>query len=350
MFSRKLSILIPISLALVLCAVFFLDKGEQVVDVKHMLAETANTPLPEASTSPEPETSQLPYTSKYGALVSSLKGIYFDRHLAVDEAGNLRISSDIKDVFDFFFSAIEDEELDVVLNRIREYLSYKLDEPARGQAFELLNDYVKYKASILDLELAFSERIQQFSNANEAPEFGKEYLDLVSERMEAVKLLRSEVLNPEMHEAFYGEKELYDNYMLSKLAIQADSTLTEQQKRSALEILDNNMPAEFISKRAAANPVEALRMATAASSDTEDIYTVRADLVGEDAAQRLGDLDGQRALWTQRYDSYAIQRDAIIANEAFSTEVKQNELSALRAGLFDENERIRVTALDQIKP
>lgn len=306
-------------------------------------SEPTKTPLDDKS-------SQLPYTSRHGALVSSLKGIYFDRDLAVDEQGNLRISSDIKDVFDFFFSAIEEEELDVVLARIEEYLNYKLEDPALTQALKALADYVDYKAAVYDLEAAFSEKIASFSATGQQVSLGGEYLSLVKERSELVKQLRQEHLSVELHEAFYSEREQYDDYMLQKLQINADPALSPSQKQASLKILDSQMPRAFIESRQSANPVALLREATqsASESDPEALYVQRVSTVGEPVAQRLSELDAERAKWTSRYNDYSVKRDAIIGNTGLDKESQLNEINVLRQQLFSETEQVRVASLDQI--
>lgn len=293
---------------------------------------------------------QLPYDSKYGALVKSLKGIYFDRDLAVDDEGNLRVSSDIKDIFDFFFSAIEEEDLDIVLARIDEYLRYKLQEPALSQALAVLHSYVEYKASVMDLELAFSDRIAEFVGSEKQPQMGGAYLSLVQERNEQVKLLRQDHLNAEIHEAFYGEREQYDDYMLKKLQINADASLNQQQKQAAQLLLDAQMPAEFIERRRAANPVAELRNLTQGDGFVEpnDLYQKRVSVVGEPAANRLARLDEERASWNSRYQAYSVQRDAVLNNSGLPRESQIEEVLSLRMRLFDDSERVRVAALDQI--
>jgi lipase chaperone LimK len=295
-------------------------------------------------------TSQLPYESQYGSLVSSLKGIYFDRDLAVDDLGNLRISSDIKDIFDFFFSAIEEEDLEIVLGRIEEYLSYKLEDPALSQALTALAQYVEYKAALVELELAFSDRIAEFAGSDSADVSSGAYLALVEERSVLERQLRQEHLSSELHEAFYQDREVYDSYMLQKLKIQADSTLTSEQKVASLALLDQQMPAEFIESRNAANPVEPLRQATQQQGlvDEEALYTRRVEVVGEPAAKRLSELDKERAQWSERYDQYGIQRDSILNNNGLSQETQLAEVELLRQRMFNETERLRVAALDQV--
>lgn len=340
---------------LFLAGTFALDYGQSVTEAQRQADQVAFK-LSGSSNGSSSEvidhaaTSQLPYESKYGSLVSSLKGIYFDRDLAVDDLGNLRVSSDIKDIFDFFFSAIEEEDLEIVLGRIEEYLSYKLNEPALSQALAALAEYVEYKAALVELELAFSGRIAEFASSDGADVSSGSYLALVEERSVLERQLRQEHLSSELHEAFYRDREVYDSYMLQKLKIQADTSLTSEQKATSLALLDQQMPAGFIESRNAANPVEPLRQATQQQGlvDEKTLYTRRVEVVGEPAAKRLSELDKERAQWSERYDQYSVQRDLIMNNQGLAMETQLEEISLLRQRMFNETERLRVAALDQV--
>jgi lipase chaperone LimK len=308
--------------------------------------------LPDADRDDGETNQQLAFKSKYGQLVDSLRGIYFDRDLAIDEAGNIRVSSDIKDIFDFFFSAIEEEDLKVVLGRINEFIDFKLEEPARTQAKAILDEYVAYKSDLLDLEVAFSEKIGAFTDPEAGKQFSADYLNLVAERMDAVEELRAQHLSSDVHEAFYQEREQYDHYMLEKLQINTDSALTQEQKEQAQMQLDAGMPEEFISSRRDANPVQEVRSALDRidTIDADQRYQARAEIVGKPAAARLSELDQARSEWNMRYQSYSLQRDAVLANDGLSAETQQAELIHMRERLFNETERVRVSALDRSSP
>lgn len=295
---------------------------------------------------------QLPYQSKHGSLVSSLEGIYFDRELAVDEAGNIRISSDLKDIFDFFFSAIEEEELEKVIARIDEYLAFKLDDPALTQARKILSDYVAYKSALYDFEIQQSEQIAHMASAelDSGQLYSGEYLNFVEQRQNAVTAMRNQFLGAEVHEAFFASSEQYDGYMLQKLKISSNKSLSDEQKSAMLSALDSQMPAEFIERRKQANPVAVLRTAVSSveAESAEQVYAARAEAVGVEAADRLTTLDQQRAEWESRYQEYRSKRDQILSNSGLSAEDQNAQIRALQTSNFSDTEQVRVIALDQI--
>jgi len=344
----------PLCILLILsCAAYLYTArtvGDADIDETHANNDSHENPIENSEPIELANAHQLPYQSAHGHLVPSLKGIYFDRDLAIDDDGNLRVSSDVKDIFDFFFSAIEEEDLDVVLARINEYLAYKLEQPALAQAKSLLADYVAYKAALFDLEQSYSAQISEFTAHGQVGVLDGAYLQLIEQRLSDVSSLRAKHLTQEAYQAFYSEKEQYDQYMLRKLAINADSTLTQDQKDHAYQALDSEMPEAFIASRDAANPVTKLRQATQSVdvSNKAQLHQARRALVGEEAATRLSELDQQRADWKMRYDSYARQRDLIINNSGISSEIVQDEINTLRSSLFNSSELTRVMALDQI--
>ena len=314
---------------------------------------------------------QLPYDSAYGPLVRSLRGIYFDRNLSVDTQGNLRLASDLKDIFDFFFSAIEEESLETVLSRIDEYLSYKLDEPALSQAKDALSRYVDYKSALYDFEMAGSEQIKGFMSGEGFEGLGEgfegldgRYLEFVAARMEEVKAMREEYLDSDLREAFFQSREQYDDYMLQKLTIQADDALDSDQKAQALAQLDSSMPDAFVQQRNNANPVAVLRTAVNAvqlgepatnfSSDEKQknalaLRQARVTVVGVEATERLEQLDAERRGWNERYQKYLHDAAAIENNKGLTAEDKSQALERLREQSFSKSEALRVIALGKIE-
>jgi len=298
------------------------------------------------------QSTQLPYISDYGDLSSSLTGVYFDTKLAVDEHGNIRVSTEIKEIFDFFLSAIEDEDLDIVLARINEYLAHQLEEPALSQAKEILGHYVDYKMALVEFEEEQARHIGAFMNDNQFNGYSSDYLALIKARLEQVKALRTEHLQHDVHNEFYKDEEEYDNYMLSRLQINADTSLSLEEKQYALAELDASMSDEFMQARNNANPVATLRGLTESSldddADTQLVRDVRMATVGAEATARLEQLDAQRNDWNLRYSSYQSQRDSILSQESWDAEMKQRVLQQLQDTMFSKNELIRVAALDNV--
>ena len=83
--------------------------------------------------------------AKVAPLPTSFRGTSVDGSFSVDASGNLLITRDIRNLFDYFLSAVGEEPLQQSLDRLRAYIAAELQEPARGQALALMQQYIDYK-------------------------------------------------------------------------------------------------------------------------------------------------------------------------------------------------------------
>lgn len=292
----------------------------------------------------------LPYKSQHGPMPATLEGTIMRQSLAVDDAGNLRISSDIQRIFDFFLSAIEQEDLSVILLRITEYLDYYLDPPALDQALAIMDQYVAFKKALFEFEL---ERTESLKALIESPAglTGDSYIALLEEQLSAQKDLRSLHLDPQVHEAFYVDEEIYDEYSLARMKVQADKTLSETDKQAKLAEIDAHAPPELVESRKESQLTDILKQKTTAlkaeGADASEIKALRTDMLGPEAAERFEVLDQERAQWQQRVDDYLVQRQRILSAEGLSDLARLEQINQLRKSLFDEREQIRVSVYEK---
>ena len=111
---QKKIITFTLLLVFLLVLVFFFLVEQDEIKVSPEILEkdypTAEQKMPheiETKQKRVPSEEVLPYKSLYGPLPGTLEGTVMQQALVVDEDGNLRISSDLKRVFDFFLSTIE---------------------------------------------------------------------------------------------------------------------------------------------------------------------------------------------------------------------------------------------------
>ncbi|KZY40234.1 MULTISPECIES: lipase secretion chaperone [unclassified Oleiphilus] len=295
--------------------------------------------------------STLAYESRLGALPDSLQGTQMQQSLQVDEQGNLRISSDIKRVFDYFLSTIEEEELDVVLARIDEYLSYYLQEPALTQSKQILAQYISLKQALYDYELSRSESIKGMMENGELMADKGRYVALLSEQLNALSEMRAQYLDAEVYEAFYASEEAYDQYTLARLSIDAEKGLSAEEKEQRLAQVDAQAPADIIESRREARITDELNSRVAQIKEEgggyEEVRAVRVEMFGVEAAERFDTLDQERAQWQARIDSFLDQRQEILLIEGLSAEERQAQVDTLRASQFDSREQIRVKVYER---
>lgn len=100
--------------------------------------------------------------------------------------------------------------------------------------------------------------------------------------------------------------------------------------------LDASLPAESLEEREAPLKIarlqqEAERMRTAGAAE-EEIFRVRAEAFGADAAGRLAEVDREEAAWRQRIGAYLAQRKGL----------NEEAVSALRNRMYSAEEQRRL--------
>src|SRR5690554_177244 len=216
---------------------------------------------------------------------TSLRGTEVDGELLVDARGNLVLTSQVRHLFDYFLSLIGEESSQQARQHIRDHLTAQLDEPARGQALELLETYLDYQYQLVDLEARFpvAERLE----------------DLLA-REQAVQQLRARLFSREAHEAFFAGEEIYNNFTLERLTIQQDPSLSDREKGLAIEALRENLPEEMqqLLVPQIHNDLRDQTLALrAAGADEGRIRQLRMGMLGPEATERLEELDRSRAEW-----------------------------------------------------
>ena len=270
------------------------------------------------------------------SLPPSFAGTAVDGQFRLDDAGNLLISMDIRRIFDYFLSAYGEERIQTSIARLQAYIRGQLDEPAEGQALALLEQYLDYKRQLIQLE-------------KDLPQMAS--LEAMRQREQAVQNLRASIFSPEAHQAFFAQEEAYNQFTLQRLAIRHDQSLNEQQKAEAMDRLRATLPEDMQEMLVPQLQAE-LRQQTAAlqaqGAAPEQIRQLRLQLVGAEATARLEALDQRRQQWQQRLDAYRQEKARIEANSGLSEEDRQAAIASLAEERFDERERLRLDAAEQL--
>lgn len=270
------------------------------------------------------------------SLPPSFAGTAVDGQFRLDDAGNLLISMDIRRIFDYFLSAYGEERIQTSIARLQAYIRSQLDEPAEGQALALLEQYLDYKRQLIQLE-------------KDLPQMAS--LEAMRQREQAVQNLRASIFSPEAHQAFFAQEEAYNQFTLQRLAIRHDQSLNEQQKAEAMDRLRATLPEDMQEMLVPQLQAE-LRQQTAAlqaqGAAPEQIRQLRLQLVGAEATSRLEALDQRRQQWQQRLDAYRQEKARIEANSGLSEEDRQAAIASLAEERFDERERLRLDAAEQL--
>lgn len=270
------------------------------------------------------------------ALPASFNGTEVDGVFRLDESGNLLISEDIRRIFDYFLSAFGEEPLRTSVERLQVYIARQLPEPARAQALALLEQYLDYKRQLVLLE-------------RDLPQLAD--LDALRQRELAVLALRGRIFERDTQQAFFAREQAYNQFSLQRLAIVQDSHLDDAGKAAAIDQLRNDLPAEM-QDSVMPQLQNQLRLQTAqlqaAGANPGQIRQLRQQLVGAEATERLEALDQQRHDWALRIERYRTAKIAIETNQGMSTRDKSSAIAQLAADNFDERERLRLPAAEQL--
>lgn len=268
-----------------------------------------------------------------GPRPASLSGTEVDGSLQVTADGDLRISPAIRQVFDYFLTALGEESLEDIQARLAGHLGEQLPPQAAQQAWAL---YERYMALRHAME-ALPEHDGSAAGMRAA----------IRQRHD----LQQTYLGAEAADAFYGLDMAYDRYMTERQALNEDDSLTELQREQQRVNLEQNLPDAMQQMLQETRAPARLEQRTQAlreqgASDAE-IRALREQTFGAQAADRFEALEQQRQDWGRRYQAYRQQRRQVI-NSGLSHPDQQVALARLQQQLFEESELSRVQALDRI--
>lgn len=265
----------------------------------------------------------------------SLEGIDLNIALPLDDDGNLIVGLELKDLFELYLSAMGEEDLADILLRIQSALAQQLTAPALGQGYDALKRFIDYK-----VELANLEKQQPDGNLSE--------LENIRQQKEILAAIQQEYFSPIESAALFAAETEYDTFMLEHLTIQQNEDLTTLEKQQQIESLEASLPEEVRAGResamAPAKVYQQAQVMKAEGQSDADIYQMRSQALGEEAATALSQLDQQRNQWQQRVDIFSSMYESISAS-GLSKADQQSEVNALLARDFDVIESIRVRAL-----
>lgn len=271
---------------------------------------------------------------------TSLKGTTIDGMYPVDAQGNLLLSKDIKNRFEYFLSTMGEFELEQVLGMIKEDIALNLGSPAKEQALKLFDDYVAYKYALSDLEASLSA--PQDYEVND--------IERMRSQLQQMRDVRRDYLDVEAVDAFFGFDEMYDDFMLARLEVQNNQQLSDEEKRAQLIGLEQGLPQDVQDMRDETQRVSQVFSLTEdirkSGGTDEEIYTVNEQEFGQEAAQRLQALNQQRNEWQSRVNSFLAKKKSIEIDDQLSENEKEKSISDIKSTMFEQEEYRKLTAYE----
>ncbi len=248
-----------------------------------------------------PASHQTPKKQTGAAIAPSLAGTDIDGSLKASADGQLMVSLEVRDFFDYFLSAVGEVSPETAIGQIQHMAQQHLPEPAASQAMVLLDQYLAYKqASLQVLQTELDPSLQH----DEAYQ-----LQALGDALAQLKQLRQETFSREAHLAFFGQEEAYSEYTLATLAIQQRTDLTEQGKQALVEWHRNQLPEAL---KATEQRLQAdthqhqMRVAAMASASSPEMAGQRLSDLGLDQESADGVVNylQQRQAFDQRFEVF----------------------------------------------
>ncbi|WLQ17124.1 lipase secretion chaperone [Hahella aquimaris] len=274
----------------------------------------------------------------------ALAGTDIDGDLRVDENGLLIMDIQVKDFFDYFFLAVGERTPEEVVAEIKRRIYDRLPAPAADQAMGLLNDYISYQ-----------ERIRELMAAPLAPAESQNYeyyASVMESTFEQLKSLRRQIFAPDVVDAFFGLDEAYSGYALAVMQVKADAQLSDKEKASQVEALQQKLPAQMRdAHRQAAQRESLTREARRMYREGYSADSVRQALRGrfsDEKAEKIITYYQREEEWRARLGDYQRRKQDIQAAARTDAETIAG-LTQLRNSLFTSEELKLVESYDAIE-
>ncbi|GAB4201105.1 MAG: lipase secretion chaperone [Wenzhouxiangellaceae bacterium] len=309
---------------------------ESAIAARPANREPAVGPKRRPQTSARPGSAQQQILLDDQALAPSLSGSDIDGEFNFDSNGELLADTGLRRYFDYFLSTIGEHSLADIRRLLSEQLHRQLPPAEAWRALDYFQRYQDYLAAVEEAQLNLNNTLSP------ADAFAR-ILDL-----------RESILGEAMNEAFFGTE---NRYTAMTLAASAELEQASPESRDILdELIDqvDQNDAELQQWLALRAELSAHHQTVQQSSrfqsnqvSPQQRYAQRSEQWGDAAAQRLAALDQQQAQWRQRLLDYRQRRQQLTEQALAPGELNQ-QLTELRASLFDNHEQRRVQALEAL--
>lgn len=272
-------------------------------------------------------------------LPDSLQGTAMDGSFRLDANGRLIVEPSVVRVFEYFMSSIGEDSLETIIARVKNLIEAALPDSAKGDAHLLLAQYLDYRQQQGDL-LQGSGQMGASAAA-------------LRETFNQVKQMRRDIFGGAHADSLFKGEESYMEFNLNSMELNNSQTeQTELENIASLRALAINLPEshkQVVEEQLVQRELdERTAMLKQGDASPEQLRIMREQLIGTEAAERLGELDIQRSAWQQRVDKLQQDYQAGLNQLGDSAGVEQQQ--ALLQSLLDQHansepERKRMQAM-----
>ncbi|WP_352310448.1 lipase secretion chaperone [Psychrobacter sp. W2-37-MNA-CIBAN-0211] len=352
--NRRQSFLTFISIAVIIAIVIAVilwfkpsdnkDKATEILSSsQNNAAENSQIDKPQLTSSTGVATNQGNTSFKTGLenLPRSLQGTDVDGEIIIDENKQLVVTQGLRRLFDYFLSALGEEEEAVIFARVESYIRHHTPEPAASQAVAIFGKYVAYLKALPEIEKRYGNLQLQATKSGELD------LNAVAQQQQDVAKLRQQYFAKDTISAFFGTEDDYDDYSVEMVRINQNKQTSEAQKEAARQDYISRLPdsvtkANIVQQANLGELMDRTEQMKARGATPEALYNMRRELVGAPAAKRLAQVDQEDASFDQRFTQYQTQKQRLLSQSADQAQA-QIQVNQLEQQLFDDAERKRLS-------
>lgn len=280
------------------------------------------------------------YESDYGPLPKSLRDTRIPFDIRVDDQNHLIVESPLRRLFDYFFTLVGEEDVEQIKVRVEELLQRYLPEPAASEAVTIFREYVKLK----EAEVALRDQMSTDYAAS------GQQIDL-RERVRLLQELRQSTLSPAVYDAFYAEEDKRASYSLDRHQVLTNQRLSLEERNAALRELDQALPESLRQAKEEEYRYQELQRTLQQGREhglsESDIFQLRSEAYGPEAAERFAAADQRQFEWDKRVSDYRQQR-RLLMQSGLSEADQQAEIERLRQQYFSGPELMRIPVIDRM--
>jgi lipase chaperone LimK len=242
----------------------------------------------------------------------------------VTVGGELVLSPELIKRFEYHLSTIGERSIDQIRAAIVKDLKASLNERGLKEAMRLLDQYWQFKTALVSLQ---------------GGQTGDGSAAMLAYNFQAVRNLRAQYFQPREIKALFAQTDEYDSYMVQKMGILQNKSLTPAEQQAQLAKLTASLSPQ--ARADVEQPVIHLTLADKVAqareqgASAQEIRAIRTEMVGAAAATRLEALDREEADWQDRIAQYKAARAA-----------DPVRAEALKSQLFSKQEQLRLAAYE----
>ncbi|MGH1471666.1 MAG: lipase secretion chaperone [Cellvibrionaceae bacterium] len=273
---------------------------------------------------------EMPFTRS-----AEIRDIDIDGAINIDEQGNLIFDQDFRDLLDFYIGLTTSvNELPLLRQALRRHLTavnYSVKNV--NEVLAALTRYLEYREAAVSLDSRSLDNLE------------------IADLFDQLYQFRRDHLGSDMADGFFGEEEASNQYIVARQELLGSDAANDSiDRKTQLEKLNQELSLPIRNARSEAIKIvrvsELVTALKAKGASEADIYQLRQNQLGGEAAQRLYELDKKRSEWKNKLEEYTIEKNKLFSNADLDKNEVLAAISHLQDQYFSDEEIIRVNALE----